>query len=90
MRISSLFLVVVGLGVAGGSVYLARDVITQQLTNSVAEQESATVGVLVAGRDISFGQAIEPHLVTTINWPREALPAGIITDPAFLLPSDGV
>ena len=91
MRLSSLFLVVTGLGVAGGSVYLAQDVIAAQiLKNRVTEQEAATIGVLVAGRDIAFGQAIEPQLITTIHWPRDAVPAGIFTDSADLLPAPGV
>lgn len=91
MRLSSLFLVVVGLGVAAGSVYLAQDVLTaQMLSKQTSQEESETVGVLVAGRDIAFGQAIEPQLITTIYWPRDALPNGVLTERDYLLPSEGV
>lgn len=91
MRLTSFLLVLTGLGVAAGSVYLAQDVLTaQMLRQQNSKEESATVGVLVAGRDISFGQAIEAQLITTIQWPRDALPVGVLTDLSFLLPSDGV
>lgn len=90
MRLSSLILVFAGLGAAGGSVYMAQDVLTAQaLRNSGAAEEAATIGVLVAGRDIAFGQPIEAQLITTIQWPREAVPPGIFTDPADLLPAQG-
>ena len=60
MRLSSLLLVVTGLGVAGGSVYYVQDILqAQALRNTAQDEESATIGVLVAGRDITFGQAIE-------------------------------
>ena len=91
MRLSSLLLVVTGLGVAGGSVYYVQDILqAQALRNTAQDEESATIGVLVAGRDITFGQAIEPQLITTIQWPRESVPPGIFTDPAQLLPAEGV
>lgn len=90
MRLSSLLLVVTGLGAAGGSVYLAQDILTAQAARQTTTEEATTIGVLVAGRDIAFGQAIEAQLVTTIHWPRESVPAGIFTDPADLLPAAGV
>lgn len=90
MRLSSMLLVVIGMGAAGGSVYLAQDILAGQAQRASATEEAATIGVLVAGRDIAFGQAIESQLVTTIHWPREAVPAGIFTDPADLLPAAGM
>ncbi len=90
MRLSSLLLVVVGLGAAGGSVYFAQDILAKQAQRDTQTEEAATIGVLVAGRDIAFGQAIEAQLITTIHWPRESTPAGVFTDPADLLPAEGV
>lgn len=87
MRVSSILIVVVGFGVAGGSVYAARDYLETQ-ARVTAEGQVATVAVLVAARDIPLGQPIEAHMVTTQNWPADAVPLGVFTDPAGLLPSD--
>lgn len=88
MRASSILVTLVGLGVAGGSVYAARDYIETQATAAAAGQV-ATVAVLVASRDIPLGQPIEAHLVTTQNWPVDAVPAGVFVDPTLLLPDPG-
>lgn len=88
MRVSSIVIILLGLGVAGGSVYAARDYIE---TQAVAQSggQVATVAVVVAARDIPFGQLIEPQLVTTMNWPVDAVPAGVVTDMSLLLPAEG-
>lgn len=88
MRASSILVILIGLGVAGGSVYAARDYIETQAVASAADQ-IATVAVLVASRDIPLGQPIEPHLVTTQNWPVDAVPAGVYTDTTLLLADSG-
>lgn len=91
MRLSSLLMVFTGLGVAAGSVYLAQDVLTaQMLRKQSVIEDAATIGVLVASSDIAFGQAIEPHLITTIYWPRDAVPKGIFTETSDLIPADGL
>ena len=87
MRVSSILIVVVGFGVAGGSVYAARDYLETQ-ARTTAEGQATTVAVLVAARDIPLGQPIEAHMVTTQNWPVDAVPLGVFTDPAGLLPGD--
>lgn len=88
MRLSSILVILIGLGVAGGSVYAARDYLETQATASAAGGV-ATVAVLVASRDIPLGQPIEPHLVTTQSWPVDAVPAGVFTDATLLLPDPG-
>ncbi|RYH11295.1 Flp pilus assembly protein CpaB [Tropicimonas sp. IMCC6043] len=85
MRLSALITALTGLAVAGGSVYLARDYIRFEPATAEASAESETVGVIVAARDISFGEAIEPGTLTAIEWPRAALPAGVYTDYEELL-----
>ena len=87
MRVSSILIVVVGFGVAGGSVYAARDYLETQ-ARTTAEGQVATVACLVAARDIPLGQPMEAHMVTTQNWPADAVPLGVFTDPAGLLPGD--
>ena len=90
MRLGSLLTIVVGLGVAGGSAYLASQHLETQRASVVVSGESEVVDVVVAGRDIALGQAIEPHLLTTISWPREAVPAGVFQSYDTLLPGSGL
>lgn len=88
MRVSSILVILVGFGVAGGSVYAARDYLETQAV-AAANSQMATVTVLVAARDIPFGMPFEPHMVTTMDWPVDAVPAGVYTDPTLLLPDAG-
>ncbi len=90
MRLTSLLTAITGLAVAGGSVYVARDMLAVRSADaSAAVVEASTVTVIVASRDIAFGQAIESHMLTTIDWPRDAVPDGVYIDYAQLLPTDG-
>ncbi|TNC59233.1 Flp pilus assembly protein CpaB [Rubellimicrobium roseum] len=88
MRLSSILIVLTGFGVAGGSVYAARDYLEAQ-AQAARDSGISTVSVLVAARDIPFGQLIEPHMVSSMDWPVDAVPAGAFTDPAALLPIEG-
>lgn len=89
MRIASMFTFIAGLAVAGGSAYLARDFFEAKYARS-GDGEQQMVDVIVAAQDIPFGQVIESQKLTTIAWPKEALPAGIYTDYGKLLPSTGI
>lgn len=89
MRLTSLFVVLAGIGMAGASGYAAREMINGQLDAQRAEQEAATVSVLVASVDIPFGHPVERGNVTAISWPRDAVPQGIFSDPSDLLPANG-
>ncbi len=88
MRISSLFMAVLGMAIAGGSAFMARDFINAQ--NDASKNNSAAlVDVIVASRDIAFGQAIEAQLLTSISWPVGAVPKGTFSEYAVLLPEAG-
>ena len=88
MRLSSVFTFVAGLAVAGGSAYLAREVLENRYADK-GEQEETLVDVVVASSDIAFGQAIEAHMLRTIAWPKEAVPSGTFNTFAVLLPEAG-
>lgn len=88
MRLGSLLTTIVGLGVAGGSAYLASNHFETERA-ATAASGTELVEVIVAGRDITMGQAIEPHLLTTISWPSDAVPQGVFTAYEFLLPQSG-
>lgn len=85
MKLSALLTALMGIAVAGGSVYLARDYVRIDPNAAQTSAESETVAVVVAARDIGFGEAIEPDLLTSIDWPRAAVPQGVFTDYADLL-----
>jgi len=87
MRVGSFVMAVLGLAVAGGSAYLARDFIEAQSAAVTNETRPALVEVIVAGQDIAFGQQIEAQNLTTISWPAEAVPKGIFSDFSKLLPA---
>ena len=89
MRLAALFTAVAGLAVAGGSVYFARDYLAIDLAETQASQEDKTVSVIVASRDIKFGEAITAQMLTTIDWPREAVPEGVFNTSGDLLPKEG-
>lgn len=89
MRLAALLTAFAGLAVAGGTVYLARDFISVQPKAAAPEVESTLVPVIVANRDIAFGEAIAPNMLAAINWPRESLPEAVFTDFNNLLPAAG-
>ena len=58
----------VGMAVAGASVYASREFLqVQPATASVDTSAPALVSVVVAGQDIPFGTTIEAHKLTTIH-----------------------
>ena len=87
MRLGSLLTTIVGLGVAGGAVYYAQTQLNAVPVETAAGP--AVVRVVVTSQDIPFGHVIEPHMLTTIEWPVGSVPAGAITDLATVIPSDG-
>lgn len=89
MGIRSVLVAVLGVAVAGGSVFGARAYIEMGSASAAADPEAALVRVVVAARDIPFGQAIQPQMLQIISWPREALPPGAMTDIAALVADPG-
>ncbi len=88
MRIRSMFITMVGMAVAGASVYASREFLTvQPATASVDPNGPALVSVVVANQDIPFGTTIEAHKLTTIQWPAESVPIGVYTDYTNLIPA---
>lgn len=90
MRFRSLAVTMVGMAIAGGSVYASRELLQiQPATASVDPNAPALVSVVVAGQDIPFGTTIEAHKLTTIQWPADAVPPGTYSDYSNLLPASG-
>lgn len=89
MRTRSIFVAMLGIIVAGGSVFAARELLSVNSASALNDESPELVDVIVAGRDIPFGKVIEAHMLTTIAWPRQAVPAGVFTDYTLLVPENG-
>ncbi|WP_431298241.1 Flp pilus assembly protein CpaB [Tabrizicola sp. BL-A-41-H6] len=90
MRITSLLTFAAGLAVAGGSAYMARDVLEAKYARVEAETcSNDLVKVVVATADIAFGQVIDTSKLQTQDWPAAALPIGSFKDFTDLLPATG-
>lgn len=87
MRLGSLLTIAIGLGVAGGAVYYA-----QSHLNNVAQQNAeaapTVVELVTVTQNVPFGTAIEPYMLTTIEWPAGSVPAGAIADLEFVTPNE--
>ena len=84
MRTSSLIIAILGLGFAGGSAFVAKDLLEQQSATQTSE-EAVFVTVIVARQDIGLGQPIESQMLTTLDWPAQAVPKGVFTQTSDLL-----
>ncbi len=89
MRTRSIFVALLGLAVAGGSVFAAREFLNVAPAAALNNAVPDIVNVIAAGKDIPFGKEIEAHMLTTIAWPRSAVPKGVYTDYSILIPQQG-
>lgn len=76
MRLKPLLLSVIGLVIAGGSVFVAQQLMPAPVAPQSSSETQAMADVVVARSAIPFGQAIESHLVSVQSWPRENIPPG--------------
>lgn len=86
MRLKSLLTAIVGVGVAGGAVYVAQALLQPEQR---LEAQPSLVRVIVAAQDIPYGAAIESGMLTTIDWPAAVVPAGVFTQYAQVVPDAG-
>lgn len=90
MSARSILIAMFGIAVAGGSAFSAREYLDRSSAVAATDPESALVSVIVAGRDIPFGQPIQPQVLQVMSWPRAALPPGAITDLDALVAQPGM
>lgn len=93
MRMVFGLVLLVGIALAGGAVYLAKDRIAQyQTANARAQQALAqvvpTVPVFVAEKPLKYGQRLTPDDVREVQWPENAIPEGAFTERAALFPEN--
>lgn len=89
MRLVALLFVVLGLGLAGGAIYYAKQEFDRiQASMAQTDQGAGTVKLLVARKQLPHGQVLSlksgNDLLTWVDWPKESVPQG-----AFIGTMDG-
>ncbi|MEM6657238.1 MAG: Flp pilus assembly protein CpaB [Pseudomonadota bacterium] len=93
---------IVGIALAGGAVYMARNYISAYQAELARERQAAqealanagakvipTVSVFVSNRALKYGEKITPEDIRAVDWPENAIPEGTFTDLAVLFPEIG-
>ena len=93
MRMVFGLVLLVGIALAGGAVYLAKDRIAQyQAANARAQaalsQIVPTKTVFVASEGLKYGQQLTEEMVRTVNWPEDAIPEGAFYELTDLFPEN--
>ncbi len=91
MRIVFAAVLVLGMGLAGFAVYMARDYINTYQAEldrerAARSQMVETVPVFVATRALRYGQELVEKDVRVVRWPINAIPAGAFQDKKVLFP----
>lgn len=93
MRMMFGLVLLIGVALAGGAVYLAKDRIAQYQAANLQAQEALaqvvpTVTVYVAKSHLKYGQRLTRDDVRPVNWPENAIPEGAFQDEAVLFPEN--
>lgn len=81
----------VGLVLAGGAVFMAKNYIQQYQTALAIERQARdqiipTVDVLVAERSVKYGEYLTTEDVRVVKWPENAIPEGTFSSTELLFP----
>lgn len=84
---------IVGLGLAGLAVYMARNYISEYQFALAKERENrnliiATTDVVVATKELKYGDILKEDDVELVKFPTDSLPEGVFTEIAQLFPED--
>ncbi|WP_170456149.1 Flp pilus assembly protein CpaB [Ruegeria arenilitoris] len=93
---------IVGVALAAGAVYMARNYIAEYQNALARERQMAeealanakvdvvpTVGVIVSERPLKYGERLTQEDVRVVEWPENAVPEGSFTDMTVLFPETG-
>lgn len=80
-----------GVALAGGAVYMAKNYIGQyqsELSRAQALQDQIvpTQTVYIANRQLKYGDTLTREDVTPVKWPQQAIPGGVFTEMEQLFP----
>ncbi len=91
MRLVFGLVLLIGIGLAGAAVYMARDFFAQQQAQ-LAEAEAAksaivpTSNVMIVNKQMRYGQRLRMADVSVVKWPTAAVPKGAFTSAEDLFP----
>lgn len=93
MRLIFGLVLVLGLGIAGFAVYMAKTYIGAYQTELAKARQNSqpavpTEEVYVANRPLRYGEALTQDAVRTVEWPRNAIPEGTFTSAKDLFAED--
>ena len=93
MRLVFGFVLIIGVGLAGFAVYMARDYIGAQKQQLAAEralraQIVPTVEVFVVKDRVRYGETLTAESVRAVKWPESAVPEGAFQSMDQLFPAD--
>ncbi len=91
MRLIFGLVLIVGVGLAGFAVYMARDFIGSQKAQLAAERAARaqvvpTVEVFVINEQLRYGQTLSEENIRIVRWPENAIPEGAFQTLADLFP----
>ncbi len=91
MRVVFGFVLILGMGLAGFAVYMAKDYISEYQA-ALAQERAArsqiveTVPVYVAKRPLRYGERLGAKDVRKVRWPKDAIPEGAFKSMKELFP----
>lgn len=93
MRMVFGLVLMAGLTLAGGAVYMAQDYIGQYqrelaLSREKEKQIVETQVVYVTTRPLTYSDVLKPEDVRPVQWPVDAIPEGAFTDMEVLFPNN--
>ncbi|MCB1362150.1 MAG: Flp pilus assembly protein CpaB [Rhodobacteraceae bacterium] len=90
MRVIFGLVLIIGIGLAGFAVYMAKDRFTQYQAALASTQDEIvpTTTVYVVTRQMRYGEPLRPQDVTAIEWPEAYVPFGAFTSAEDLFPPD--
>ena len=91
MRVIFGLVLLAGVALAGGAVYMAKDYIGQYqaelaLAKEMQNEIVPTTTVYVAARRLNYGETLKQDDVRAVRWPVDAIPSGSFSDMAVLFP----
>ena len=91
MRSVFVLVLLAGVALAGGAVYMAKNYIQAYQTALALERQAAaniipTVDVLVADRTLKYGEVLDKEAVRVVKWPENAIPEGTFSAMDALFP----
>ncbi len=92
MRMVFGLVLILGLGMAGFAVYMAKDYVGSyeralQAERAVTAQMVPTVEVFTLNRALKYGEKITPEDINRIKWPENAIPKGAFLTEEDLFPN---